>query len=151
VDITPVEIREKRFKSRVMGYGQEEVNAFLSMVADGFEEVMREVDALRGEVKRLTSDLELYREREESIRKTIMTTQKLCEDMKRNAEKECQIILSEAELKAEKFVAEAQQRVAQIANEMAEMKRQKIQFEESLRSILGTHLKLLDISKEEAQ
>lgn len=147
MNLTPVEIREKRFKTKVMGYGTSEVDAFISMVADEFEELLKEADTLRDEVRRLNSDLELYKGREESIKKTMMTAQKVCEDMKKNAERECQIILSEAELRAEKFLGEANQRLAQTSNEILEMKRQRLQFEESLRSMLATHFKLLDISK----
>lgn len=148
MNITPAEIREKRFKTKVMGYGTNEVDAFISMVADEFEELLKEADTLRDEVRRLDSDLELYKGREESIKKTMMTAQKVCDDMKKNAERECQIILSEAELRAEKFLGEANQRLAQTSNEILEMKRQRLRFEESLRSSLTTHLKLLDVSRE---
>lgn len=149
MNLTPAEIREKRFKTKVMGYGTSEVDAFISMVADEFEELLREADTLRDEVRRLDSDLELYKGREESIKKTMMTAQKVCEDMKKNAEKECQIIISESGLKGEKLLAEANQRLSQTENEIAELKRQKVRFEESLRSMLATHFKMLDISKED--
>ncbi len=149
MNITPAEIREKRFKTKVMGYGAVEVEAFISMVADEFEKLLREADTLRDEVRRLDSDLELYKGREESIKKTMMTAQKVCDDMKKNAERESQIILSEAEIRAEKFMKEANQRLTQTSNEILEMKRQKVRFEESLRALLATHFKLLDISKED--
>lgn len=149
MNITPAEIREKRFKLKVMGYNTGEVEAFTSMVADQFEGLINEVNTLKDEARRLNADLELYKGREESIKKTMMTAQKLCDDMKKNAERECQIMLSEAELKGEKILAEANQRLAQTGNDIAEMKRQKVQFEESLRSILKTHLKLLDVEKED--
>ena len=149
MNLTPAEIREKRFKTKVMGYGANEVDAFTSMVADEFEELLKEADTLREEVRRLNADLELYKGREESIKKTMMNAQKVYDDMKKNAEREWQIILSEAELRAEKFLGEANQRLVQTSNEILEMKRQRLQFEESLRSMLATHFKLLDISKEE--
>lgn len=149
MDITPAEIREKRFKTKVMGYGTGEVEAFISMVADALEELITEVNTLKDEARRLNADLELYKGREESIKKTMMTAQKLCDDMKKNAERECQIMLSEAELKGEKILTEANQRLAQTGNDIAEMKRQKVHFEESLRSLLTTHFKLLDVSKED--
>ena len=60
MNLTPAEIREKRFKTKVMGYGANEVDAFTSMVADEFEELLKEADTLREEVRRLNADLELY-------------------------------------------------------------------------------------------
>lgn len=148
MNITPAEIREKRFKTKVMGYNTNEVDAFMSMLADWFEELLKEVVKLRDEVKRLDADLELYKGREESIKKTMMTAHKVYEDTKKNAEREGQIIMQEAELRAEKFLGEANQRLMQTENEILEIKRQKVKFEESLRSLLATHYKLLGITKE---
>lgn len=149
--VTSAEIREKRFRTSMMGYSPKEVDAFISTVADEFEELTKEGHILKGEVKRLGDSLELYREREESIKKTVMATQKLCEDMKKNTDKECRIILSEAEFKADNLLAKAEQRLALIAEDISEMKRQKVRFGESLRSLLLTHFKLLEVSKEDEQ
>ncbi len=146
--MTIEEIRDKKFNTKLFGYGPTEVDGFLSMVAEAFEELTNEAGTLAEEVKRLSDDLELYKGREESIIKTMMTSQKVCEDMKKNAEKESQIMLAEAEIKAERFLDEAQRKRSKVDDEIVELRRQKIQFEESLRAILNTHLKLIDISEE---
>lgn len=147
--ITSAEIRDKRFKTSLIGYPPKEVDAFISLAAEEVERLADEGNNLREEVRRLTGDLELYKGREESIIKTMMASQKVCDDMKRNAEKESQIILSEAELKADKVVAGAEQKLIELEGEISEMRRQKIRFGESLRSLLTTHFKLMDISKDE--
>lgn len=146
--MTPEEIRDKKFNTKLIGYSQKEVDVFLSMVAEAVEELTNEAGTLAEEIKRLSDDLELYKGREESIIKTMMTSQKVCDEMKKNAEKESQIILAEAEIKAEKILDEAQQKLSKFDDEISELRRQKIQFEESLRAILNTHLKLIDISEE---
>lgn len=146
--MTIEEIRDKKFNTKLFGYGPQEVDGFLSVVAEAFEELTNEAGTLAEEVKRLSDDLELYKGREESIIKTMMTSQKVCEDMKKNAEKESQIILAEAETKAERILEEAEKKASTIRDEIMEIRRQKIQLEESLRAILNTHLKLIDISEE---
>lgn len=146
--VTSEEIREKRFKTALVGYSPKEVDPFISLVAEEVERLTDEGENLIEEVRRLTGDLELYKGREESIIKTMMASQKVCDDMKKNAERESQIILSEAELKADKIVAEVQQRLIRMEGEITEMRRQKIKFEEALRSLLTTHFKLLDLSRE---
>lgn len=146
--MTIEEIRDKKFNTKLFGYGPKEVDGFIAMVAEAFEEVTNEAGTLAEEVKRLSDDLELYKGREESIIKTMMTSQKVCEDMKKNAEKESQIILAEAEIKAERILEEAEKKASVIRDEIMEIRRQKIQLEESLRAILNTHLKLIDISEE---
>ena len=149
MNLTADDIRENRFKTRIMGYNPADVDAFMSTIADEFEASIKEVNSLRDEIRSLNADLQLYKGREESIKKTMMTAQKVCDDMKKNAERECQIMISEAGLKGEKFLTEANQRLSDAENNIAELKRQKVRFEESLRSMLATHFKLLDISKEE--
>ena len=146
--ITSAEIKDKRFKTSLIGYSFKEVDSFVSAVAEEFERLTTEGHSLSEEVRGLTADLELYKRREESIIKTMMASQKVCDDMKRNAEKESQIILSEAELKSDKRVAGAERRLLKIEEEITEMRRQKIKFEEALRSLLTTHFKLLDLSRE---
>lgn len=147
--ITSAEIRDKRFKTSLIGYTSKEVDSFVSSVAEEVERLTTEGHRLSEEVRGLTADLELYKRREESIIKTMMSSQKVCDDMKRNAEKESQIILSEAALNAEKMIAAAQEKLTGIEGEIAEMRRQKIRFGEALRSLLTTHFKLMDISKDE--
>lgn len=143
--MTSDEIRSEKFNTKLMGYNPKEVEAFLSTVADAFEELTAETRTLADEVKRLSSDLDLYKGREESIIKTMMTSQKVSSDMKANAEKEAEIIISEAEIKAEKIIGGAEKKCVDIRDEISELRRQKIQFEESLRSILNTHQKLINI------
>ncbi|MEK6726056.1 MAG: DivIVA domain-containing protein [Deltaproteobacteria bacterium] len=147
--ITSAEIRDKKFKTSLIGYSFKDVDSFVSAVAEEFERLTTEGLNLSEEVRGLTADLELYKRREESIIKTMMSSQKVCDDMKRNAEKESHIILSEAALNAEKMIAAAQEKLTGIEGEIAEMRRQKIRFGEALRSLLTTHFKLMDISKDE--
>ena len=147
--MTSEEIIEKRFKTSFLGYTPREVDAFISEVSEEFERLWTEVSDLTEKVRGLAGEIDLYKGREDAIIKTMMASQKVCEDMKKNAEKESKIILSEAELNAEKLTSTAQQRLVKIEGEITEMRRQKIRFEEVLRSSLTTHFKLLEISKEE--
>ena len=149
--MTSYEIRDKKFNTKFMGYDPKEVDSFLSTVSEAIEELTAGTGTLADELKRLSSDLELYKGREESIIKTMMTSQKVCNDMKMNAEKESAIIISEAEMKAEKIIREAEQKLTSIREEITEMRRQKIQFEQSLRSTINTHLKLIDIFEDKPE
>jgi cell division initiation protein len=69
--------------------------------------------------------------------------------MKVNAEKEAKLVVSEAELKAERILNNAHNRLAQIHEDIAELKRQRTQFELKLRATIETYLKMLDMQKEE--
>jgi cell division initiation protein len=71
------------------------------------------------------------------------------EQMKINAEKEAKLLVSEAEVKAERILNNAHNRLAQIHEDIAELKRQRTQFELKLRATIETYQKMLDMHKEE--
>jgi cell division initiation protein len=68
--------------------------------------------------------------------------------MKANALKESNLIVSEAGVKAEKMIQEAERTLATIKSEIQEMKRQKMQFEISFKNLLEKHLKMLTVGND---
>ncbi len=142
--ITPLDIRQKRFGSAFRGYAQREVEAFLELVAGEFEEVVKENIALKEEQKRSSAKLELHQERERTLQETMVTAQRISEDMKVASKKEAEIILADAEHQAEKIVQSAHQKLVQVVEDINELKRQRLQFESQVRSIIDSHHKLLE-------
>jgi cell division initiation protein len=68
--------------------------------------------------------------------------------MKENAQKSAELIVAEAEVKAEKILNKAHNRLAQLHEDIAELKRQRVQIEVQIGSVIEAHSKLLEISKE---
>ena len=64
--------------------------------------------------------------------------------MKASAQKEASLIIGEAELKAEKIVAESERRLGDLKARIEDVSRQRVQFESSLRSLLECHVRMLD-------
>ncbi len=79
----------------------------------------------------------------------LFNAQKATEQIKANAEKEAKLILADAELKAEKILQTAHQRLAQLHEDIHELKRQRTQLETKLRSTIETYRQLLDMEKED--
>jgi cell division initiation protein len=142
--ITPLDIRQKRFGSALRGCDKREVEGYLEQLAIEFEEVVKENIALKDELKRMQARVDQYAERERTLQETMVTAQRISEDLKGAAKKEAEIVLAEAEGQADKIVQGAQQRVVQVMNDLAELKRQKVQFEAQLRATVESHLKLLE-------
>ena len=113
--LTPLEIRQHRFTTRFRGFDAGEVEAFLETVVADFEDVVRENAQLRREAERLARDLDAYRAREKTIQDTLTTAQAVVEQLKRTAIKESETLVVDAELRAEKIVAEARERRAELA------------------------------------
>lgn len=148
--LTPLDVRQKRFEAEFRGYAKREVEGFLELVATEFEEVVKENIALKEEHKRTLARVEQYVDREKTLQETMVTAQRISEDVKTQARKEADVIVAEAELQAEKIVAGANEKLVSLVGEINELKRQRVQFESQVESIIEGHRKLLDTFKEAA-
>jgi cell division initiation protein len=143
--ITPIDIQQYQFKTRLLGYETAGVDNFLEMVADELEKLHRQNQELKEDLARTRSALGEMRDREATLKETLLTTQRISEEIKANARSEAAIIRTDAELKGERIVRDAEERRIQLINEIQEIKRQKISFETSLRAMVESHLRLLNL------
>ena len=148
--ITSLDIQQKQFKTRLRGFDVREVDAFLEQMADAFELLQRENKNLREEINRLKIESQGYKEREETFKRVMLNSQKVLDQMKQNARKSAELVIADAEVNAEKILSRAHNRLAQLHEDITELKRQRMQIEVQIRSIIESHTKLLEIGKEEA-
>jgi cell division initiation protein len=138
-------ISKKEFNRRFRGYDPEEVRTFLEKTAEEVAELRSEARELRQELAEVKGELKDYHGREQTLEATLSQTRQLAEEIKTNAEREAELLVAEAELQAEKILGQTHTRLAQIHDDIAELKRQRAQFEVRLRSLVEAHLKLLDV------
>ncbi len=143
--ITPIEIQQQQFKTRLLGYDTSAVDNFLEMLADELERLHKQNNELKESLARTRSSLDQMREREQTLQQTLMTAQKVTEDLKENARKEAEIVVADAHLEGERVIRDANERRIKLINDIQDMKRQKLTFESGLRTLVESHLKLLDM------
>ena len=146
---TPLDIQQQQFKIKFRGFDVREVDAFLEQLADDFESLLSNIMSLQDESSRLKLENEGYRQREEAFKRAMLNSQNVLDQMKKNAQKSAELIIADAEVKAEKLINRAHNRLSQFHEDIAELKRQRIQIEIQVRSILENHTKLLDLGQEE--
>lgn len=149
--ITPIDIQQHQFKSRPLGYEKYGVDEFLEQIAGEMERLMRLNQELREELARTKASLEEMRSRETMLKETLVTSQKMAGEIKKNAHKEAEIITANAQLQGERLLRDSEERRIQLINEIQEVKRQKISFDTSLRALVMSHIKLLDLEVVEVQ
>jgi cell division initiation protein len=120
--LSPLDLRQQKFKTAVRGFDRTEVVAFLTEAADDYEGALREIDHLRHELKRSESSLVEHREREGTLRNTLVTAQKLADEIKVAAENEAALVIREAKGRAELLLQQAQGRVDEIARSITELR-----------------------------
>jgi cell division initiation protein len=147
--ITPLEIESHEFRNKMRGYDPEEVKSFLGLVASEFEKLVVANGKLQEEIAEVRERLGELRERERILKETMLTAQKLSQEMKDEAHKAREVIVKEGELKAEQLMAHAQQRVSELEAVILDLKLERDAVESGLRSMLEQHLKLIEMRHDE--
>ena len=149
--ITPIDIGGHQFAKKMRGFDPEEVRSFLNLVSGEFEKFVIENNALKEELAQIKSGLADYKERERILKDTLVTAQKLAEDMKEEARKEGQLILKEAEIKGGQLLDQAARKAGQIEGMIQNLRVERDSFEQRVRSAVEHHLRLLDMHKKEEE
>ena len=142
--LSPQNIRQQKFRRSLWGVDGVEVDAFLEEMAHDVQHLLNEIEVLRQEVVRKDEAMSEYREREQTLKDTMITATRITEDIKQNARKEAELIIAKAESQAEQIVHNAHNRLVQTVEDIDELKRQRTQFEVSLRAAIDAHSRLID-------
>lgn len=146
--ITPLDIQQKQFPTKFRGFDEEEVDSFLELVREEMEELLRENASLREEAKKFEKQVKEYKNIETTLRNTLIATQQMVEEYKVNAKKEAELIKKDAELKADEMLKEAQGKVINIHEDIADLKGIRRHFKEELKRLIESHLGMMEFDKE---
>lgn len=142
--ITPLDIQQKQFPMKFRGFDVEEVYAFLEIIREEMEELLRENANLKENVQRLENQIKDYKDMETTLRETLMTAQQMVDEYKTNARKEAELLLKEAELKADDMLKEAQEKVIKIHEDIVDLKGIRRHFKEELKRLIDSHAIMLE-------
>ena len=141
--ITPLDIRKQPFRRALRGFDSDAVNSFLEMVANEFEAMVRLNGENGSRVKQLEEKVESYAKIERTLNETLLTAQKLGDDVRSNAQKEADLIIREATARAGQEENEIRRRIMKLENDLASLKNQRDTFLERFKGLLTTQLNLL--------
>ncbi len=147
--VSPLDLRQQRFKRVLRGYDRAEVIAFLTEAADDYEQALLEIDGLREDVKRLEALLAEHREREANLRNTLMTAQRLADEIKQAAHNEAKLIVREAEGRADMLLQKAQGRLDEIDRDINELRLRRRGVEGSLEASIQALYSALEFIREQ--
>ena len=149
MDVTPLDLRQLRFKTAMRGYDKLEVSSFLTAVADDYEAALRETERLRQEVARLEAVLNEHRETESGLKATLMAAQKLSDDIKSAAEQEARRILTAAETRSSLLLERTQARVEDVQREIDSLRLKRKDAETAVESTIQALRNTLDFVREQ--
>ncbi len=146
-DVTPIDIQQHQFSVRFRGFDIQEVDEFLEQIAHTLEGLYDENDRLNAENQALKQECSEVTVREDELKQTITDSEKRIEQMNDAARKSAEMIVADAEGKAEQILNRASTRLAQLHEDTIQLKGQRIQLEVQLRSIIEAHYKLFEMGK----
>ena len=147
--ISPMDMRQQRFRPAFRGYDRTDVVAFLTEAADDYEHGMREIDRLRGDLMRMEALLGEHRQRENNLRDTLLTAQRVTDGIRENAQAEAKLIVREAQSRADLLLQKAQVRLEELDRDISELKLRRRDTEGSLEGAIQALYRALEFIREQ--
>lgn len=143
--LTPLEIRKQEFSKAMRGYKVEEVRAFLETVADQTDALHKEVATLSEKFVQLEARLTDFQMMEKTLRETLVKTEESSKRARDDSRREAEIIIREAEVKAQHIISDAHSQVEKLETEILILKSRRDAFVKKLKYLLQSQMELIDI------
>jgi cell division initiation protein len=147
--ITPLDLRQSKFATAMRGFNKAEVEAFLLEAADDYEKALRENERLRQDLARMEGALEQSRDLEGSLKSTLVSAQKVADDMRDNARTEAARVVREAEARAALLTEKAEGRLEDVQREIEGLRLRRRDVETSIEAIISSLHHTLDFVREQ--
>ena len=142
--LTPIEIENKEFKKVIRGYKEEEVDEFLDIVKEDFEQIYRENLELKEKLTLYQDQINKYDNIGETLKATLITAQSAAEDTCSAANRKAKVIVEEADLKSRQIIEIANSRVIEIRKEYDTMVKEFKIFRNKFKSLLEDEIRSID-------
>ena len=142
--LTPQDISNQNFASKIKGFDRDEVKNFLMQVVETLESEIKEKEELKKGLEKFRENCAKYERREELLRDTLIAAQKFSSEIKLNAQKEGELIVKEAEMKAEEIVHLAIGRQRLIKEEIKNLKFRRNEIETDIVNMLNSLKEMIE-------
>ncbi len=149
MNVSPLDLRQQRFRTAMRGFDKVEVTSFLVAVADDYEQALRETDRLRQDVARMEEALSEHRNAEKNLKQTLIAAQRLADDIKANAEQEAVRIIRDAEARSAIILEKTQARLEDIQREIDGLKLKRKDVETMVESTIQTLRNTLEFVRDQ--
>lgn len=149
--VSPLDLRQVRFRTTFRGFDKAEVLALIAEVTDDYENALGEVDRLRQDMSKMEALLNQHREHERDLRDTMITAQRISDDIRGNAEGQARNIIREAEGRSDLLLQKTQARLEDVQREIDGMKMKRREVETTLESTIASLRNTLEFVREQEQ
>jgi cell division initiation protein len=143
-NITSQDIRHQEFSSRLRGYDKDEVEEFLTAVAGFVEKLAAEKAQLTQKIELLEKQLAEFKEMESTLKNTLLRSQESADDVKRSAQKESELIIREAQIKADRLIEERREKIRKLESNYEALQSKWDEYFIKFKNLLTSHLDTLE-------
>ena len=144
--LTPLDIQNKDFSTKMRGYNQDDVDDFLDQVTRDYEDALQKNRELEKSLKHAEEKLQYFNELKDALNQSIIVAQDTADKVKSSANKESEMIITSADNQAKETLVEAErkseaiERARQLAGETEDLKKKTRVFHQRLSLMLETQL-----------
>jgi cell division initiation protein len=146
--ISPMDIQRQEFGQQWRGYDREEVRTYLNIVAEEVAALQRERDSLDQQVQNMQGLLDEHRQREAILKNTLLTAQRVSEEIREVARKQSESVVKEAEMQADRLVELAQARAHEVERGILDLRAHRSSLRTDIRAFINRLTQLLDLQEE---
>ncbi len=147
--LTPNDISNKKFEKSAFGYKPEDVDNFLSSVANSYEKLFEEKESIEEKLEVLAEKLEEYRSNEDSLRTVLLGAQKLGDNIIRDSKAKAEVILAEAEGQVKQVFSDSETKITKERETLSMLQKETSDFKKRLLAMYKQHLELISLMPEE--
>jgi cell division initiation protein len=151
MSLTPAEIRHVKLGRRPFGYIRRDTDELLAEIVTSFEQVWRERADLRDEIEELGTELTHQKEIEGTLRNTLLSAERMADDVRTHARREADVIVAEARASARDIVSGAESERERIHGEIRRLRTLEVDVRADYRAFLMSALDRLEGDTEERQ
>lgn len=131
-------------KAMAFGYKTDDVDEFVTQAIQHIKDLQEENDTLLEKMGVLASNLEKYRDEEDSLRSALVGAQKLGDSILRDCRGKAEAILRDATARADKVTQDAALELERSQYELEHVQSETTNFKEKLFSLYRSHLDLIN-------
>jgi cell division initiation protein len=143
-----MDIQRQVFGKTFRGYNQEDVRTYLNLVSEEVAALQRERDSLDQEVQHLKGLMDEHRQREAILKNTLLTAQRVSEEIKENARTQSEALIREAEVQADRLLELAQTRAHEVERGILDLRGHRSGLRTDIRALVTRLTQILDLQEE---
>ena len=146
--ITPLDIQHKVLDTQWRGYHKTQVDQFLEEISESVEELTKENLVFKEKLSGKDEELKQLRRGESTLTSTLISTQSFVDQLKRGAQRDADLIVKEAELKAEEILSQSRAELVEMRRTISGLRQQRALVLDRLRATLSTFHRLVELEEQ---